>query len=358
MFVIWGSKKQRENLGLMSMNCPNCQTLRSFNVFEISSKFTLYYLPLFTYKRKQFAFCNSCGYLSETPKGMEDKIRDRIKKTAQKPVDREKEKKALAQILRSDPNNEMAWLSMAALVSVSNQKRECYVKVLKLNPENIQAKNGLLRLSAGEKQSSFNPPEKTENRKIEEGGWGKFLSILFFVVIGLASIFFIYEIASMVGGDRDVTNSQLWRSEKWGYEITFPAYWKSPKRNSFKIRGDGADIYCENHSSTEFSTYASSVVFVDGERGTMSLVRLGESLVKIIADETGAVEIISATEYSKNGVLYRKIIFDDQTGIIRHYTLVSHNGKIYFISSISSAEYFDIVEKDFDAIVASLIFFD
>ena len=137
MFIIWGSKKQRAHLGLMSTKCPNCQILRSFNVFETSSKFTLYYLPLFTYGRKQVAFCNSCGYLSETPKGMENKIKDRIKKTAQKPEDREKEKKVLAQILRSDPNNEMAWLSMAALVSVSNQKRECYEKVLTFNPENI-----------------------------------------------------------------------------------------------------------------------------------------------------------------------------------------------------------------------------
>ncbi len=349
MFIIWGSKNQREHLGEMSMKCPNCQTLRSFNVFEISSKFTLYYLPLFTYKRKQFAFCNSCGYISETPKGMEDKIRDRIKKTVPKPVDREKEKKALAQILRSDPNNEMAWLSMATLLSVSDQKRECYEKVLTLNPENVQAKNGLARLRSGGKQSSINPPKKIENQKMEEGGWGKFLSILFFVVVGLASIFFIYEISSMVGEKKD---PHLWRSEKWGYEVTFPEDWGKIKRDNYTVKDSTMDVYCKS------SQGSSTAIFVNENEESYTLSQIEEGVMRGYTDtKYGDAEKISGREYIKNGITYREFIFilGDST---HHYVVVEHNSYIYAISSGTHTDNYEKAKKDFDAIVASLNFFD
>jgi len=355
MFIIWGSKNQREHLGKMSMKCPNCQDFRSFNVYETSSKFTLYYLPLFTYGRKQVAFCNSCGYLSDIPKGMEDKIRERIKKTEQSPVDREKERKVLARILQSDPNNEVAWVSMAGFVDDASQKRQCYKRALTINPQNTQAKNGLVRLSTGENQPSFQPPIDTKNNEVKESGWAKILGILFLVLIYLASIYFSYQIGYTKGMDytaqRDSTNSQLWRSEKWKYEIIFPADWDPFERAG----SSGADVACRS-SHGQFST----MVFVSKSIESRTLAKMEEEILQELTeyeDEDGKIRDISSNDYVKNGVTYRKLILR-QADITYYTTLVIHNSYEYAVVSASLTEYFETARKDFDVIAASLNFFD
>lgn len=53
--------------------------------------------------------------------------------------------KLLSEILRSDPNNEKAWLWMTAVVD-ENKRRFCLEKILDINPNNQQAKQGLAKL--------------------------------------------------------------------------------------------------------------------------------------------------------------------------------------------------------------------
>jgi len=74
---------------------------------------------------------------------------------------------------------------MATLVEATNQKRECFEKVLEINPDNMQAKNSLLRLSAGENQARL--LEKTKDTKVESGK--KFLGVLLFISSYVPNIF-------------------------------------------------------------------------------------------------------------------------------------------------------------------------
>ena len=45
----------------------------------------------------------------------------------------------LTEIVRTEPNNEQAWLSLSACVALENQKRDCLKQVLRINPNNTVA---------------------------------------------------------------------------------------------------------------------------------------------------------------------------------------------------------------------------
>lgn len=355
MFIIWGSKKQRERLGMISMKCPACQASRPFTLYETLSKFTLYYLPIFSYNRKQVAVCSSCGYITEIPKGMESKIRGKVRKEIQTPEERARERQALSRTLRSDPNNELAWLSMAALVDLDSQKRECFEKVLAINPDNRQAKYSLARLNAGESQPSFNPPKKTENNELKEGGWRKFLGVLLLISIYLASMYFSYGIGFTKGkndtAQRDSTNARTWRSEKWHYEITFPADWEPIERDNDM----GADIICRS-SNEWFST----IVYASKSIESRTLAQMEDEILQTFAeyeDEDGKISDISSNDYVENGITYRRLIFRQADNTF-YASLVIHNSYEYIVFSAARTDYFESARKDFDVIAASLNFFD
>jgi hypothetical protein len=59
---------------------------------------------------------------------------------------RELAKKYLADFLAQYPNEEAAWMLMARIVEEPERKVECYERALKLNPNNSEAKIGLLRI--------------------------------------------------------------------------------------------------------------------------------------------------------------------------------------------------------------------
>ena len=52
----------------------------------------------------------------------------------------------LEQVVKADPDNEMAWLWLSGLVTTREQKRTCLERVLRANPENVYARAGLARL--------------------------------------------------------------------------------------------------------------------------------------------------------------------------------------------------------------------
>jgi hypothetical protein len=69
----------------------------------------------------------------------------------------------LIEVIRSDPNNEMAWLWMSAVVEDAQQKRECLEKVLNINPDNAQAQVGLSKLEHQDRDIPHIPkPEQAE----------------------------------------------------------------------------------------------------------------------------------------------------------------------------------------------------
>ncbi|HTP08684.1 MAG TPA: hypothetical protein VMP08_10560 [Anaerolineae bacterium] len=60
--------------------------------------------------------------------------------------ERNKARSILADILRSNPKNELAWYWLAACVDSAEQKKDCLSRALALNPNNRQAKTDLEKL--------------------------------------------------------------------------------------------------------------------------------------------------------------------------------------------------------------------
>jgi hypothetical protein len=54
----------------------------------------------------------------------------------------------LTQVIQINPDNETAWLWMAAAVKKHNQKKKCLQRVLEINPDNTTARHGLAKLKA------------------------------------------------------------------------------------------------------------------------------------------------------------------------------------------------------------------
>lgn len=78
-----------------------------------------------------------------------------------------KGKHILIDILRSEPNNEIAWLWMSAAVDDLGQRKQCLEKVLKINPNNQKALTGLSKLRGSTNhdryQTTTNDVIKSEN---------------------------------------------------------------------------------------------------------------------------------------------------------------------------------------------------
>ena len=55
-------------------------------------------------------------------------------------------RRLLAKVIRNDPRNEAAWLWMSAVTDSDEQRRACLERVLAINPDNQNARQGLARL--------------------------------------------------------------------------------------------------------------------------------------------------------------------------------------------------------------------
>ncbi len=60
-------------------------------------------------------------------------------------------KKYLAELLAQYPNEEAGWMLLARVVEEKERKIECYERVVKINPNNNEAKIGLIRLTSPDK---------------------------------------------------------------------------------------------------------------------------------------------------------------------------------------------------------------
>ncbi len=74
-------------------------------------------------------------------------------------------KQLLTQAIKSDPNNETAWLWMSAAVTSDDERRLCLERVLSINPRNEQARRGLEALS-----TPISPPPVAPIKKLKFAG--------------------------------------------------------------------------------------------------------------------------------------------------------------------------------------------
>lgn len=75
---------------------------------------------------------------------LEDLLRQAI--SAIKEGDKARGRQLLIQVLEQDPKNETAWLWMSKCVAPYEHKKECFNRVLRINPNNPYALEGLKRL--------------------------------------------------------------------------------------------------------------------------------------------------------------------------------------------------------------------
>lgn len=73
MVLIWGRKGYTDHLGYIIYKCSACNQTVPFAVFQVRKKFTLYFIPTFSYSNKQYLVCSTCNASFEVEK---DKKKD------------------------------------------------------------------------------------------------------------------------------------------------------------------------------------------------------------------------------------------------------------------------------------------
>ena len=53
MVFVWGNKGYHDRLGYIIQTCPACKTQTVFAVEQVKKKFTVYFIPTFSYSQKQ-----------------------------------------------------------------------------------------------------------------------------------------------------------------------------------------------------------------------------------------------------------------------------------------------------------------
>jgi TolB protein len=68
--------------------------------------------------------------------------------TAVRQGDRVRGRRLLSQVIRADPDNELAWMWMASAVNTNRERRACLERALEINPSNTRAREALAALPA------------------------------------------------------------------------------------------------------------------------------------------------------------------------------------------------------------------
>lgn len=74
MILVWGHKGYCDLLGYVIERCPRCSTTGPFSIKQVRKKFTLYFVPTFSYGSKQYAECFACHSTFEIPKEQQQQI--------------------------------------------------------------------------------------------------------------------------------------------------------------------------------------------------------------------------------------------------------------------------------------------
>lgn len=107
---------------------------------------------------------------------------------------RELAKKYLSDFLSTYPNDEAAWMLMAKIVDETERKVDCYKRVLKINPNNNEAKIGLIRINSTsqtqplpKRQKTIPIPLQTKRNPFRNMYAGIFIVVFIFLLFGTTS---------------------------------------------------------------------------------------------------------------------------------------------------------------------------
>lgn len=107
---------------------------------------------------------------------------------------RELAKKYLSDFLATYPNDESAWMLMAKIVDELERKTDCYKRVLKINPNNNEAKIGLIRINSTsqtqplpKRQKTIPIPLQKKINPFRKMYVGIFIAVFIFLLAGTTS---------------------------------------------------------------------------------------------------------------------------------------------------------------------------
>jgi len=74
--LIWGTKGYSDHLGYIIRDCPECARTSPFSVYQQKKKFTIYFIPTFSYSSKQLIECGACKAAFEVQNEMKATIQE------------------------------------------------------------------------------------------------------------------------------------------------------------------------------------------------------------------------------------------------------------------------------------------
>jgi len=72
--IIFGNKGYCDHLGYIILQCRSCGQTNPFSVYQVRKKFTLYFIPTFSYSNKQYIECSACKAAVEVPAEMKQQL--------------------------------------------------------------------------------------------------------------------------------------------------------------------------------------------------------------------------------------------------------------------------------------------
>lgn len=101
---------------------------------------------------------------------------------------RELAKKYLTEFLAAYPNDEAAWMLMARIVEEKDRKVECYQRALKVNPNNNEAKIGIVRVNSVSptlpRTNEHTKPWQTKQSPYKNKLRGALVAVFIFLLFG------------------------------------------------------------------------------------------------------------------------------------------------------------------------------
>jgi hypothetical protein len=78
MVFIWGKKGYSDHIGYIIHTCSSCGQTGPFSVYQQKKKFTVYFVPTFSYSSKQFIECGACKAAYEVPKDLKSVVAENL----------------------------------------------------------------------------------------------------------------------------------------------------------------------------------------------------------------------------------------------------------------------------------------
>lgn len=84
MFIIWGFRKTKKELGIVGFyHCNRCNNDSNWRLLKIVSWFTIFFIPIIPYRTQYYVYCPVCQSATKVPKEEANRILENQKATGQ-----------------------------------------------------------------------------------------------------------------------------------------------------------------------------------------------------------------------------------------------------------------------------------